>query len=109
MAKYDDVLALDNKLKTHRKHLQFLAIEIYKSKNTINPLVSCETLYLLRRGIFLSILNVNTQKYGINSLTFRGSVLWNNLPIKFKKCKFLQERCFNKLLLKRSENLPCTC
>ena len=100
MAKYDDVLALDNKLKTHRKHLQFLAIEIYKSKNTINPLVSCETLYLLRRGIFLSILNANTQKYGINPLTFRGSVLWNNLPIKFKKCKFLQERCSNKLLLK---------
>ena len=51
MAKYDDVLALDYKLKTHQRHLQFLAIEIYKSKNTQ---VSCEILYLLRRGIFLS-------------------------------------------------------
>ena len=60
----------------------------------------------LRRGIFLSIPNVNTQKYEINSLNFRGSVLWNNLPIKFKKRKFLQEF---KLLLKESENLPCTC
>ena len=35
MAKYDDVLALDNKLKTRQSHLQFLAIEIYKSKNTL--------------------------------------------------------------------------
>ena len=56
--------------------------------------------YLLKRGISLSILNVNTQKDGINSLTFRGSVLWNSLPIKFKKCKFLQEF---KPLLKQSE------
>ena len=37
MAKYNDLLALDNKLKTRQRHLQFLAIEIYKSKNTLNP------------------------------------------------------------------------
>ena len=47
--------------------------------------------YSLRRGISLSIPNVNSQKYGINSLNFRGSVLWNNLPIKLKKYDFLQE------------------
>ena len=32
MATYDDLLALDNKLKTHQRHLQFLAIEINKLK-----------------------------------------------------------------------------
>ena len=36
MAAYDDFLALDNKLKTHQRHLHFLAIEIYKYKNTLN-------------------------------------------------------------------------
>ena len=36
MAKYDDVLALDNKLRTHQGNLQFLVTEIYKSKNTLN-------------------------------------------------------------------------
>ena len=56
--------------------------------------------YSLRSGISLSIPNVNTQKYGISSLNFRGSVLWNSLPIKLKKCRFLQEF---KLLLKESE------
>ena len=65
MVTYDDLLALDNKLKIHQKHL-----------------------YLLRRGISLSILHVNTQRYEINSLTFRGSVLWNSLPIKFKNVNF---------------------
>ena len=37
MATYDDLLALDNKLKIHQRHLQFLAIEIYNSKNMLNP------------------------------------------------------------------------
>ena len=111
MATYDELLALDNKLKIHQRHLQFLAIEIYKSKNKLNPSFMWKTYkeknipYSLRRGIFLSIPNANTQKYGINSLNFRGSVLWKNLPIKLKKCKFQQKF---KLLLKQSGNLPCT-
>ena len=36
MATYDELLTLDNKLKVHQRHLQFLAIEIYKSKNKLN-------------------------------------------------------------------------
>ena len=37
MATYDDFLVLENKLKTHQRHLQFLAIEICKSKSKLNP------------------------------------------------------------------------
>ena len=37
MTKYDDLLVLGNKLKTRQTHLQFVAIEIYKYKNTLNP------------------------------------------------------------------------
>ena len=36
MATYDDLLALDNNLKTRQRHAQFLVIEIYKPKNTLN-------------------------------------------------------------------------
>ena len=32
MATYEEILALDNKLKAHQRHLQLLAIEIYKFK-----------------------------------------------------------------------------
>ena len=97
MATYDDLLALDNKLKTHQRHLQFLTIEIYKSENELHPRFMCKTykeeniLYSLKKGISLSIPNVNSQKYGINSLKFRECVLWNNLQIKLMKCEFLQE------------------
>ena len=37
MPTYDDLLALDKKLRTHQRHLQFLAVEIYNSKNKLNP------------------------------------------------------------------------
>ena len=95
MATYDDdLLAFDNKLKTHQRHLSFLVIEIYKSKNKLNPSFMWKTHkeknppYSLRGGIFLSIPNVNTHKYGINSLNFRRSILCNNLPIMFKNVNF---------------------
>ena len=55
MTTYDDLLVLGNKLKIYQRHLQFLAIRIYKSKNKLNP-------SLLRRGISLLIPNANTQK-----------------------------------------------
>ena len=73
MTTYDELLALDNKLKIHQRQLQFLAIEMYKSKNKLNPNFMWKTykeeniLYSLRRGISLLIPNANTQKYGINS------------------------------------------
>ena len=99
MTSYDELLALDHNL----------AIEIYKSKNKPNPsFMMWKTYkeknipYSQRRGIFFLIPNASTQKYGIHTLNFRGSVLWNNL----KECKCLQEF---KLLLKQIENLLCTC
>ena len=42
-------------------------------------------------------------------INFQKKCLGNSLPIKFEKCKFLQELCFNKVLLKQGENLPFTC
>ena len=32
LIKTDDLLALENKLKTDQRHLQFVVIEVYKSK-----------------------------------------------------------------------------
>ena len=82
-------------------------------------LVKCEICYFVDYNTF--ILGGKGEKYSIftekgyfplNSkrkhseiwnefIKFQGSVLSNSLPIKFLKCKFLQELCFNKLLLKK--------
>ena len=37
MATYDDLLALNNRLMTHQRHLELLGIEIYRFKNKLNP------------------------------------------------------------------------
>ena len=58
-----------------------------------------------RRGIFLSIPDLNSEKYGINSFSLRGSFV-EEPTNKVKKCNFIQEY---ELLLKQSENLLCTC
>ena len=81
MATYDELLAFDNKLKTHQRHLQFLAIEIYKSKNKPNPSFMLETYkeknipYSQRKGIPLLIPN---------------SEIWNKF-IKFHRKCFVAE------------------
>ena len=70
MATYDEILALDNKLKTHQKYLQFLTIEIYKSKNKLYPSFMWKTYneknvpYSQRSRTSLSVPNIGTQKYG---------------------------------------------
>ena len=62
IATYDELLALDNKLKTHQQHLQFLAIEMYKSKNKLNTSFMWKAYkeknipYSLRRRISLNKL-----------------------------------------------------
>ena len=72
MATCDDLLALDNKLKTHQRLLQFLVIEIYKCKNKLNPSFMWKIYkeknipYSRRRCISLLIPNAKTQIHGIN-------------------------------------------
>ena len=81
MATYGELLALDNKMKMHQRHLQFLAFKTYKSKNKLIRSFMWKTYKeknipcSLRRAISLFIPNANTQEYGINSLNIRGSVL----------------------------------
>ena len=58
MATYDDLLPFNNKLKIHQKHLQFLAIEMYKSKFKLNANFMWKTC---------EEKNTKTQKYGIKN------------------------------------------
>ena len=44
MVTYDDLLALDNKLKAHLRCLHFLAIEVHKSRNKLNSKFYVESI-----------------------------------------------------------------
>ena len=86
--------------KTHKKNLQYLMVEIYKSMNHLNPeymwdfFVKKDVPYNLRTKDLCKLPSVSSQRYGINSLSFRGSLLWNAFSgdlklttslVKFKK------------------------
>ena len=47
--------------------------------------------YNLRDGSQFILPKTKSSRFGINSLRFRGSLLWNNLPVSVKNCHSLNE------------------
>ena len=47
--------------------------------------------YNLRNGSKLVISKTKSSCFGINFLQFRGSLLWNNLPVSLKNRQSLNE------------------
>ena len=97
---FEELLDRGDTKTTHKKNLQNLMIEIYKSMNHLNPeymwdfFVKKDVPYNLRTKELCKLPSVISQRYGINSLSFRGSLLWNTLSddlklttslVKFKK------------------------
>ena len=60
--------------------------------------------YNLRHGSKLILPKTKSSRFGNNSL-FRGSLLWNNLPVSLKN----QDLSEFKQELKNLENIHCTC
>ena len=63
-------------------------------------------LYNLIYGSKLALPKTKSSRSGINSLQFRGSLLWNNLTVSVKDCQSLN---VFKLELKNLGNIHCTC
>ena len=62
--------------------------------------------YNLRDGSKLILPKTKSSRFGINSLRFRGSLLWNNLPVSVKNCQSLN---VFKPELKNMGNIHCSC
>ena len=109
---YEEILTMSNVTSIHQKHLQFLAIEVFKSIMKLNPEFMWSFFninhvpYSLRAGTLLALPPANTTRYGINSLRFRGSYLWNSLPSMVKNSSTLLQFKNN---LKALGILKCTC
>ena len=81
-----------------------MALEVFKNMMPVNPEFMLSYFnentipYNSRNGNRLLLPPAKTVKFGINSLIFRGSLLWNNLPLNLKSCQTTDEF---KLELKR--------
>ena len=103
---------MDNSVKVHVRNLRALLIEVFKSLNHINPefmwaLFECKSMRMkLRSGKTLTLPPAKTQKFGIDSLVFRGSLLWNTLPNTLKSAKNLTDF---KLKIRSWVGENCSC
>ena len=108
---YDKLLLEHNVVSIHQSHLKTLALEIYKTTHDLNPefmklfFNAKENPYQLRAGSRMSLPQTSSIRHGINSITFRGSLLWNTLPSDIKQCNTLSK--FKKKIKK--EKLECNC
>ena len=89
-SKFEELLQRDNTKTAHNKNLQKLIIEVYKLFNHLNPEYMWEFFtkrvvqYNLRTKELYKLPSVNSESYGLNSLSFRGSLLWNSIDDETK-------------------------
>ena len=109
---YEELLASHNNISIHQKHLKHLAIEVYKSLANMNPELiwpffkNKSIPYNLRNGNICILPPARSSHYGINSVQFRGSLLWNNLPISVKESVSVKEF---KQKLNHIQKIHCSC
>ena len=103
---FNDMLQITDQKTIHNKNLAYLAIDVYKSINSINPqfineLFSFKTSYTFRRGKLLNLPPYTS----VDSWLHRSILAWNNLPRELKESKSVT--LFKKELVKHS--LYCKC
>ena len=82
---FDELLEKSESVKIHVQNPQKLMIEIYKTMNNLNPSYIWE--FYEKKVVKYDFRTKNlcrTTQFGIESLSFRGSLLWNSLCDQIK-------------------------
>ena len=109
---YEELPQINKDISIHQKHLRILALEVYKSIMHFNPefMWHCFNTnpipYNLGKGSRLLIPPAKSVNFGTNLITFRGSLLWNNLYLRLKNCQTIDDFKFE---LKNLGKIHCTC
>ena len=87
---FEELLDRDKSKTIHKKNLQLLMTEVYRTINNLNPeymwkfFTKRDVPYGLSSSELCKIPSVNSQRYGINSLSYRVSLLWDELSDEMK-------------------------
>ena len=109
---YEELLQLKNDVSIHQRHLQRLALGVFKSLMHLNPEFMWSYFnenpipYELRKGTKVFSPPVKSFRLGLNSVHFGGCILWNNLSSSIKNNQTINEL---KAKLKNLGNIYCTC
>ena len=106
----EEVLAQSNRSTCHRKNLEILLLEIYRSLHCLNPefmwdmFPKINTNHALRSGQNVKIPTFSTS-LSVKSFVFRGSIAWNSLPKSLKESS--SPLAFKNAL--KNANIHCHC
>ena len=88
---FEELLKKDGSFSIHHRNIQAMAIEMYKTKNTLGPTLLYDIFTLneckhvgLRSNSDFSRPSVNTVHFGKDSLAYFGSVIWYIIPTSIK-------------------------
>ena len=90
---FEELLHRNEEVTIHEKNLQKLMLEVYRCVTSGNPSFLWKFLYrnvlpyTLRIHNLLGLPSTRTKKYGNESPSFRGSMIWNQLPDTYKIAK----------------------
>ena len=97
MEDFEDLLLKDNSWNVHENNIHTLLIKIYKSINNLGPPIMKyffdlkNTPYDLRSKQLLKLPETSTSRYGTQALCFKGSLIWNTIPNKFKNIDNIED------------------
>ena len=96
-ANFEDLLIKDSSWTIHENNIHTLLIEIYKSLNHTSLSIMQEFFdlkvspYSLRNKNMLRLPKTNTWRYGTEALYFKGSIIWNTVPNRYKNLNSLDK------------------
>ena len=94
---FDQLLQIDKSYNIYHKNIQILAIELYKVKNNLsNQIMQIfekrqKVHYNLRFQTDFVLPGVNTTYFGLYSLRYFSSKIWNVIPDEIKNSLSLDE------------------
>ena len=109
---FAQLLEKDSSVSIHIRNLQILATEIFKARNNLSPPIvqnifrTIEPAYSLRRDTIFESHRIQTQRYGIESLTYLGPKIWSQVPSEIKESHSLAV-FKNKIKNWRPKLCPC--
>ena len=112
MQSFETLLERDNTKTTHTKNIQKLMIDVHKLFNHLNPEYKWEFFakkvvqYNLCTKELCKLSSVSSQSYGLNSLSFRGSLLWNAIDDEMKQSPSLE---IFKKEIRSWDGINCEC
>ena len=109
---FQQLLKQNKSVSIHQRNLQILATKIFKTKNVFKPIIMEDVFkfknltYNFRNAETLNRSNVNSVKYGTETITSLGAKIWKILPNDYKELTSLSTF---KSKIKNWETDKCPC